>query len=379
MITTVVCYSHLRWNFVYQRPQHLLSRFATRYRVIFFEEPMYGDHEDQYTLEKDEHNEVWIVTPRLFHEKTELPQADRIKKILNSVFEALEVEQHIALYYTPMALAFSRHLKADLVVYDCMDELSAFKHAPTSLMELEEELFQLADVIFTGGHTLYHHKKQHHTNIYPFPSSIDTDHFLSSREIETDPMDQAGIPFPRLGYYGVIDERIDLELIRELAAQRPGWNLVFIGPIAKIDPEKLPRATNIFYLGQKTYDELPHYLSGWNIAIMPFALNESTRFISPTKTPEYLAGGKAVISTAIQDVIEPYGNNGLVHIAATAEEFIEAGESILADPQNLQWRDKVDSYLSTISWDKTWNNMMQIIDETISKKLNKPEKNEAYV
>jgi UDP-galactopyranose mutase len=280
-----------------------------------------------------------------------------------------------------MALPFSSHLEPMLVVYDCMDELAAFKNAPLKLIDLEKELFETADIIFTGGHSLYEHKKDKHHHIYPFPSSIDKEHFFRSRDITTDPDDQQDIPSPRLGFYGVIDERFDIELLREVAAAKPEWHFVLIGPIAKIDPSDLPQYSNIHYMGQKSYKDLPSYLSGWDIAIMPFAVNESTRFISPTKTPEYLAGGKPVISTPIADVKRPYGEQGMVHIVDSGDAFISAAEKILSGTIDRNaWLKEVDSYLSTLSWDRTWSKMYEIILRTLTRKnfLNH-EKNEAYV
>ena len=209
-----------------------------------------------------------------------------------------------------MSLAFSDHLAPGLIVYDCMDELSAFRGAPPELVEREVELMCRANLVFTGGYSLYEAKRQRHDNAHPFPSSVDVEHFAAARRPQHDPDDQAEIPHPRLGFYGVIDERLDIALIEQVARMRPDWQIVLVGPVVKIDPAELPQRDNIHYLGGKTYDELPQYLSGWDVAIMPFALNESTRFISPTKTPEYLAGGCPVVSTPITDVVRTYGDTG---------------------------------------------------------------------
>ncbi|HEX6730013.1 MAG TPA: glycosyltransferase, partial [Pyrinomonadaceae bacterium] len=179
--------------------------------------------------------------------------------------------------------------------------------------------------------------------------------------------DQSSIPHPRLGFFGVIDERFDIELLEQVAAARPDWNFVIIGPIVKIDPESLPKHSNIHYLGPKKYDELPDYLAGWDIALLLFARNESTRFISPTKTPEYLAAGKPVISTSIKDVIRPYGELNLVEIADTADKFIEAAENILSSSASSrsEWLGRVDKFLADVSWDKTWAQMSELIDSVI--------------
>jgi len=380
MVHDIVCYSHLRWRFVYQRPQHLLSRFSTEHRVIFFEEPVYGENDDHYEINKEEEKDIWVITPVLFHQENNLSLAQRMRSILDAVLNKLQVKDHIAWYYTPMALPYSSHLDPLLIVYDCMDELSAFKNAPSALIELEKELFRKADLIFTGGHSLYQHKKSQHHNIHPFPSSIDQDHFSLSRTITEDPDDQAHIPHPRFGFFGVIDERMNMELVREVAERMPDWNFILLGPFAKIDPDQVPKLKSIHYLGQKTYNQLPTYLSGWDVAMMPFALNEATRFISPTKTPEFLAGGKPVISTSIRDVVEPYGKLGLVNIADTGDEFIEAGKKILSGADEGSWWVDVDKFLSGNSWDKTWANMKKIMETTMkANQISKSDKTRAYV
>ena len=264
-----------------------------------------------------------------------------------------------------MALAYTAHFHPIAPVYDCMDELSAFKFAPPELKLFEKELFQKADIVFTGGNNLYEAKKTQHKNIFSFPSSIDKAHFQAARENETEFDDQAAIPHPRLGFYGVIDERFDIDLIKQAADAKPDWHFVLIGPVIKIDEATLPRNKNIHYLGAKSYGELPSYLSGWDIALIPFAINESTRYISPTKTPEYLAGGKPVISTAITDVVNPYQELGLVHIIQNAEELVQVATSELSITDKREWLTKVDEYLSAISWDATWGRMNELMQQEV--------------
>jgi UDP-galactopyranose mutase len=247
-----------------------------------------------------------------------------------------------------------------------MDELSAFKFASPGLKEAEQELLKKADVVFTGGYSLYHAKKHLHHNIYPFPSSIEKEHFSRARVYNQDPADQQYISHPRLGFFGVLDERFDIDLIREAAMQKPEWNFIFIGPVVKIHPDDLPRRENIFYLGGKSYTELPAYLSGWDIALIPFAINESTKFISPTKTPEYLAAGKPVISTAIKDVEDPYGKQNLVSIIHSAREFIDAGEKILQQKIKTKWLEQVDEFLADNSWENTFTKMNSIIKKALN-------------
>ena len=376
----LICFSHIPWNFVYQRPQHLLSRFAMYNRVFVIEEPVRKGDKDFYDIEKDPDHNLWIVRLSIAEDTPQSKMATTLKALLDSLLFSLEIKNYILWYYTPMALEYSDHMKPSLTIYDCMDELSAFKFAPAGLKELEACLFKKADLVFTGGYSLYHAKKDLHHNIHPFPSSIDKVHFMSARLNPKDPLDQAGIPHPRFGFYGVIDERFDISLINQLSTLRPEWHFIFIGPIIKVDPLMLPKGENIHYLGSKSYKELPAYLSGWDVAILPFELNESTRYISPTKTPEYLAGGKPVISTSITDVVSPYGDLGLVHIADTAEEFIMAADAIFQNKNISSWKGKVDNYLENISWNKTWHDMTALIEEALENKLHTTTKKEiAYV
>ena len=381
-MSDILCFSHLRWNFVYQRPQHLLSRFSRLNRVIFWEEPVFDSFYDYNEVSKDENSNVWIILPHIRAGLKLEEIAEAQKRMLDQAIETMEVTNYILWYYSPMALLFSGHLQLQsrLTVYDCMDELSAFKFASPLLKQQEEKLFRNADIVFTVGVSLYESKKRHHINIHPFPSSIDKEHFFTARVKKEEPADQKNIPGPRFGFYGVIDERINIDLLQKMAEMKPEWQFILVGPIVKIDPDSLPRKNNIHFLGKKSYNELPHYLSGSDIAIMPFALNESTQFISPTKTPEFLAGGKPVISTSIKDVIQPYGENGLVRIADNADEFIKAAEIELQNKADTKWLGKVDTYLSGISCDKTWRSMNQLMNDTIVEKDIENAKNpELYV
>ncbi|MEP0948321.1 MULTISPECIES: glycosyltransferase [Cyanophyceae] len=290
-----------------------------------------------------------------------------LQQLLNTLFAEAQIQQPILWYYTPMAVPFTHHLSASAVVYDCMDELSAFKGAHPQLQAWEARLFELADLVFTGGHSLYEAKQHQHSSVHAFPSSIDAAHFAQARQPLPEPPDQADIPHPRMGFYGVIDERLDLELLDGIAQARPDWHLVMVGPVVKIDEASLPQRPNIHYLGGKSYQELPHYLAGWDVALLLFARNESTRFISPTKTPEYLAGGKPVVSTSIRDVVRPYGDENLVHIADTVPEFVEAIAAALAQSQApSDWLDRVDARLAQTSWDLTWQAMNDRIEEAIA-------------
>jgi UDP-galactopyranose mutase len=271
----------------------------------------------------------------------------------------------VSWYWTPMALRWSGELPATAIVYDCMDELSAFRGAPPELVAAEAELLRRADLVFTGGTQLFRSKRGRHRAVHRFPSSVDHAHFAQARSIQAGPQDQASIPHPRLGWFGVIDERFDGSLLAAVAASRPDWQLVLVGPIVKVDPAELPTAPNIHYLGPRDYQELPGYLAGWDVGIMPFAMNEATRFISPTKTPEYLVAGLPVVSTPVADVVEPYGTQGLVEIAGDPAAFVEAVErALVADRRELT--ERADRFLALDTWDATWRAMDDLITSAVA-------------
>ncbi len=363
----LICFSHLRWNFVFQRPQHLMSRFADERRAIFWEEPEAAlpGCEPALGVRTCAETGVVVVTPSLPGGMADAEQESVLKALLDG-FLAGERGPFVRWYYTPMMLPFSRHIEAAATVYDCMDELANFRFAPARLLSLESELFDAADLVFTGGYSLYEAKKGRHPNVHPFPSSVDREHFGRARAIDGDPDDQAAAKGPRFGFYGVIDERMDLGLIAAIADAHPEWSIMMVGPVVKIDPAELPRRPNIHYLGNKKYEELPAYLGGWDVAISPFAINQATRFISPTKTPEYLAGGRPVVSTPIVDVARHYADLEAVFIADGPDAFIRGCEEALALTRGGdEWLREVDTKLSNLSWDITFARMRGLVGEAV--------------
>ncbi|RZK65726.1 MAG: glycosyltransferase family 1 protein, partial [Pedobacter sp.] len=282
----LLCFSHLRWDFVFQRPQHLLTRFSQELTVFFFEEPIFVDTDKPFISIDKKSNSLNVIRPHIQAGLDESGINASLKYLVDQFLVGEDMQDWLFWYYTPMALSFSAHIKPSAIIFDCMDELSAFDFAPKELIDMERKLLQMSDIVFTGGLSLYEAKKHQHGNMYPFPSSIDKQHFASSRSIVSQPVEQQRINGIKIGFFGVIDERFDLELVDYIANERPEWNIVLIGPVVKIDSATLPTQPNIHYMGQKSYQELPSFLSGWDVALIPFKLNESTRFISPTKTPE---------------------------------------------------------------------------------------------
>jgi UDP-galactopyranose mutase len=344
-----------------------MERFSRTSRVFFFEEVILTDHHLPYLeFHAFEGAKVTAVRPRV-PDRAPQEQRDRVlAMLLDQMLELLGIERPILWFYTPMMWPIAAHVRPAAVVYDCMDELSAFRFAAPELQRNEAALLREADVVFTGGYGIYEAKRLLHDNIHPFPSSVDQPHFNTARGFTRTPDDQNGIPRPRLGYCGVIDERIDLDLLARAAEARPDWSFVMVGPVTKIGEHELPRRPNIHYLGHRSYGELPSYFAGWDVALMPFALNEATRFISPTKTPEYLAAGCPVVSTPVRDVVRQYQPLPSVRIAAGPDAFVAACAEALAAGKGSPARlAEIDRHLAGLSWDSTHARMARLVDEAI--------------
>ena len=290
--------------------------------VMVIEEPAFEGHEPPHLKRFCVGEDLEIFVPHLPQDMWDTAIIAAQKQLVTELFCKARIAAPVLWYYTPMALQCASEIAGAVTVYDCMDELSAFKDAPPELQRLEGDLLAKADIVFTGGMSLYEAKHSRHANVHAFPSAVDAEHFGRARAALSDSPDQKALGHPRLGFFGVIDERLDRELVAAVARLRPDWRLILVGPVVKIDPAILPRAPNIHYLGAKPYEQLPAYIANWDVAVMPFALNAATRFISPTKTPEYLAGGKPVVSTPIPDVVRGWGHLEAVRIASTPEQFI---------------------------------------------------------
>jgi glycosyltransferase involved in cell wall biosynthesis len=342
-----------------------MIRSARERRVFYVEEPVFGETIPGLDIRRRDCG-VFVVTPHL-REGPDDPEAPAMEQalLLDELFLEYKICDYILWYYTPTAIAFTWRLDPLLVVYDCMYESSAFKSAPPGVKQRESELLKLADLVFTGGYGLYEAKRRLHHNIHPFPSGVDLEHFRQARREIAEPMDQACIGRPRLGFSGVVDERLDRELLAAIADVRPDWQIVMIGPVVGIDPPELPRRPNIHYLGDRNYQDLPAYLSGWDVAIAPFARDEST--IAPAETSEYLAAGIPTVSTSIRDVELLYGRRGLVEIADATDEFVAAVERLMnrgIDYDYDAWLDRVDETLASSAWDDAWARMMNLINLT---------------
>ncbi|GHC91950.1 glycosyl transferase [Pseudorhodoferax aquiterrae] len=346
----ILVFSHLRWQFVYQRPQHLLARLAARRPVLFFEEPITGA-ERPWLAHARTPEGVTVLRPHVCGQAAGFDDAHLpvLRRMVQEVVQDPALGAHLLWFYTPMALGLAAELRPRGVVYDCMDELSAFAGAPPQMLERESALLQLADVVLAGGRSLYEAKRERHAEVHCLPSSVDAAHFAKQ---PPEHASQAALPHPRLGYYGVIDERLDLDLVAALADAHSDWQVVMVGPVVKIDPASLPHRPNLHWLGARSYAELPAHLVGWDVALLPFALNASTRFISPTKTLEYLAAGRPCVSTRIRDVAREYGPE--VAIADGPAAFVAACERILtwSAAQRAAFAAAARARVAATSWDR---------------------------
>jgi UDP-galactopyranose mutase len=372
----LIVFSHLRWDFVFQRPQHLLSRLAQTRRVLCIEEPVSGEGSPRWQRLPTEHGVV-VLRPVLsgevrgFHPEHE----KEVGRLLQQLVRDDSLQGSIAWLYTPMALPLARHISPSVLVYDCMDELSLFQGAPPELLDREAELLRDADLVFTGGPSLYKAKKDRNPDVHCFPSSVDAAHFRLARhgsDMVSEPAEQAALSHPRLGFYGVIDERLDVALLDSVARERPEWQIVLVGPVVKIDPATLPRHPNIHYFGQQGYDQLPRFLAGWDVCLLPFARNDATRFISPTKTLEYMAAERPVVSTPITDVAEPYGD--VVFLGDTPGEFIAGIEAALEleEDEKETIVARMREIVEGTSWERTAKQMDDLLNRVLLTKSGEP-------
>ncbi len=364
---SIIVFSDLRWNFAYQRPQHLFARLAQYYQVIFVEEPIYSERESRWEISSPIPN-VLVYQPHTsvsaqgFHDD-QLPQ---MRKLIRQL--ALDHEDHIAWFHTPMAIPLLQELQPQLVVYDCMSQRASFRDSPLQLLQRENAALKIADVVFTGGPSLHRSRCERHPNVHCFPGSVDAAHFTQALDRINSHPAHRNIPGPRLGFYGVIDERFDSELIAQVADAHPQWQIVLVGPIVKNESVLLPQRENIHYLGRQPYAELPYFLAGWDVCLLPFSVNESTRFINPAKALEYMAAELPVVSTPMNDVVELYED--IVYIAHDAAQFVTACEAALLESteRRAQQVEKMRTLVSSASWDATAEKIWLLLEAAVRAK-----------
>lgn len=362
---SMIVHCHLRWDGVWQRPQQILSRMARNRRILFVEEPCFVENEPPRLVTREATNGITVLQPHVPPQAEFLPRVSAanqqiVRRLVGPYIRENGFTGGIRWHYAPMA-TYMRDLSNDrLVVYDCMDELSAFKGAPPELVDRERDLMREAAVMFTGGLSMWLNKKQYHPNCHRFDSGVDVRHFQQATLPETEvPEDARHLPHPILGYYGVIDERMDYDAVRALSEAFPDGTVLLIGPVTKVDPAELPKAKNIVYLGQRGYDALPRYLKAFDVALVPFADNRATKFLSPTKTLEYFAGMKPVVSSPVKDVVENYAD--IVRIARSPQEYVSAVRAALAEDNTERARKGLAR-----AQEKTWDAIVEQMEALIA-------------
>ncbi len=365
----IVVFSHLRWKFVWQRPQQFLSRFAEEHPILFVELGEFdGTPGEPPRVEIDSpQGNITVLNvhldPAAF--KTE-SVTEAMRKAVREEMSRLGIENPLLWFYNPMDAGWVvGWLENRGIVYDCMDELAQFRGADPLLVQRESELIEAADVVFTGGIELYEKKSRQHANTHFFGCAVEYDHFAQAQNQEPIPEDLAAIPGPRIGWFGVVDERVDYDLLRGSAAKRPDLQFVIVGPAVKVDPKGFPQAPNLHWLGGRDYKELPAYCRGYDVCMMCFALNEATEFINPTKALEYLATGRPVVSTAVKDVVRQYQD--IVAVAHSTDEFLAKIDDALAGKQQAMVERGL-AKAKAASWENTVGEMQRIIDEALAKK-----------
>ena len=354
----LVVLSHLRWTFVWQRPQHIVSRLATGRRNWFVEEPVAVEGLTEPRLRTEQHGDVCRVWLEVLGPEGHVCFSDPRAAGYGALLVALlgPSRPRAAWLYTPMALPLAEALDPSLMVYDVMDDLASFRDAPPELGLRQRRLLKRADIVFTGGRSLQRSVVQRRPQgTHCFPSGVDPDHYAPAIAL------RRPNARPVAGYVGVIDERLDLGLVADLAEALPDWRISMVGPVAKIDPAMLPRARNIAYPGPAQYADLPAVMAGFDVALMPFALNEATLSISPTKTLEYLAAGLPVVSTRVPDVVTDFGE--LVDLQDDAAGFAHACGRVIGHCPEAR-ATKAEPSLHWNHWDTIAQRMEQLIAGT---------------
>jgi glycosyltransferase involved in cell wall biosynthesis len=366
----IIVFSHLDWDGVWQRPQQFISRFGRTHKVLFVEQTTRsgGDNASRAEFrEVAEHPNLTVVKMEIANSKWDSKaqfNEDRRKLLTKYLRSREDLQDPVLWFYDPMAVrAYAGQLNERAIVYDCMDQLSQFRGAPPDLIEDEQHLLEIADVVFTGGPKLYKSKKPHNPNCHCYGCGVDVDHFGKALLEDTPiPVDLVRLKKPVLGFFGVVDERMDYELLEKLAAADPDWNVVIIGPACKVDPASFPKRPNLHFLGRREYKELPSYCKGFDVCLMPFAINEATEYINPTKAQEYMATGTPIVSTPIEDVVLQFNN--IVKIGRSHAEFIQHCRRCIENPEPEAVKRgllRADS----MRWDAIVESLRQHIDEVL--------------
>ena len=356
----LIVLSHIRWSFVCQRPQHLLTRLASWFDVYVVEEPVFVDGEPAL-MSATHQNGVEVLTPRTrefasgFHDS----QLNALRPLLAEFMASRGLGEPLVWLTTPMALPLVADLEPLAVVYDCLDDVAAPGNAEPVRAAREKALMQLADIVLNGGPSAHALRHGTHPRLHCLAGAVDAAHFapehLDGDDVESSVAAELhrGLPRPRLGFFGVVDQRLDLALVAGLAERRPDWQFVMAGPVVGLDPATLPRRPNLRWAGLQRYEALPHLMSHWDVCLLPFVVDETTRLLNPTQTLEYLAGGKPGVGTPVPDLVSLHG--AAVRIAADVDGVVAAVQALLDEPApaRAERRARAQAQVDAGSWDVT--------------------------
>ncbi|RYD58215.1 MAG: glycosyltransferase family 1 protein [Sphingobacteriales bacterium] len=363
--SNIICFSPIRWNQKDQRPQQIMRRLSQYSMVHFIEEPVY-DATEAYLSHTVVAEHIHVFTPHLPGGISEEKCQTLQRALLDQFMRDCNFADYTFWYATPVAFAYSKHYCPSVIVYDCLEDIWSLKLPAEKLHDLEQQLLDRADLVFTSSHTQYWNKKDRNNNVHLLPATIDRAHFDCARGKVSEAEEQEHIPYPRLGYMGIVDDRLDTQLLADIADTRPDWHIVLVGPTAKMNAAQLPQRANIHYLGNKPYADLPSYLTGWTAAIMP--IQEKSHMTSGLsfKTAECLAAGLPVIATPVKAIAAQYEKENLVMKANSAAEFVAATEAILFDgAADRSWMERVNNFLDMSSRDAVTNEILNRLKETM--------------
>ena len=374
--TAIVFISTHPFAGLWQRPQQIAVRLAKSYSILYFW-PRYASdlarrRGNSQQVEPESALSVRLVSPLLLPFERAIPAACRtnlgtVKSIISHRLWAEGfATAPILWFYAPRFAPLLDSLEHSAVVYDIMDEHSAFSFARRDMRELEARLLRDADLVFAGTNTLAERKREFAPQVRYLPCGVEFEHFsaAAAKNLHVPPV-LSGVSGPVIGYFGAVDDRLDFDMLLAAAMRHPDWTILLAGPwLATKSRAEVQSQPNILMPGLVPYAELPAYLARFDVAVLPFVLNELTMHIHPTKVLEYLASRTPVVSTPIPDVVKFY--SGIVKIASTPDEFIAAVENLLNTPD----ADAVErgyQMARASSWDALVESMRVDLEKAVGK------------
>ncbi len=360
----IVCFSDISWNVKFQRPHQLFSQAKRINIIIFIEKPLLQRSGKPNHFISRVSDNILILTPVITDEDPESTIHETVEQLLTEKLKSHNTTEYICWYYSPKAINYSQKLTPKLIIFDCMDECCGYEGADTEVNESEKKLLEVTDLVFTGGRSLCNAKKLLHKNVHLFPDSIDYERFNGNTKQAKKNIIKK--PAAKIGYFGVIDERLDLNLLDKIAANKPKWKFEIAGPIVENMHGKLPERKNITFTGDIRDEEIPSIIGEWDAAILPYSKNNSTENTAPSRLLVYFAANKNIVSTSINDIVHYFGENGMVRIADEPDDFVKALEAAIKYKPEAEWQKKVDSIIRKTTWEKTWNGMSKKINKLLS-------------